>query len=111
HKGPQVAAGAASFAGTRAAVFFLKDVSGSMASYSPARVIYELLVSFLETSMRLAENLAAMLTGAKVSRGAKMETEAKTKKQDASAANVKSGGTAGGPKYVYRFGAGKADGS
>jgi len=70
-------------------------------------------ISLLETNMRLAENLAAMMTGAKIRGGAKMEAEAQTTKanQEAPAADAKSGGTAGGPKYVYRFGAGKADGS
>ncbi len=84
-----------------------------MSSYSPARAIYEMTISLLETNMRLAENLAAMMTGAKVPGGAKMDaqTQAKKANQEASAAGSKSGGTAGSPKYVYRFGAGKADGS
>jgi len=84
-----------------------------MSSYSPARAIYEMTISLLETNMRLAENLAAMMTGAKIRGGTKMEAEAQTTKanQEAPAADAKSGGTAGGPKYVYRFGAGKADGS
>ncbi len=83
-----------------------------MSSYSPARAIYEMTISLLETNMRLAENLAAMMTGAKIP-GARMQAEAPAKKldQEAAAAGVKSGGTGGGPKYVYRFGAGKADGS
>ncbi|MGC2600993.1 MAG: pyruvate, phosphate dikinase [Rhodomicrobium sp.] len=62
--------------------------------------------------MRLAENLAPMVTGAKIP-GAKMQAEAPAKKldQETAAGDVKSGGTGAGPKYVYRFGAGKADGS
>jgi pyruvate, orthophosphate dikinase len=82
-----------------------------MSSYSPARAIYEMTISLLETNLRLAENLAAMMTGAKPAGGAKMDPQAQAKKASPEPKTAKTDEPAGAPKYVYRFGAGKADGS
>ena len=83
-----------------------------MTNYSAARAIYEMTMSLLETNMRLAESLAAIMTGAKMSGGGKMGADAKPVEanQDILAPQAKENGM-GAPKYVYRFGAGKADGS
>ena len=82
-----------------------------MSSYSPARIIYEMTMSFLETNLRLAESLAGLMTRAKQPEGATMDAEAqKTQtKQEASTAG-ESSAAPGAPKYVYRFGGGSADG-
>ncbi len=82
-----------------------------MSSYSPARIIYEMTMSLLETNLRLAESLAGLMTRAKQPEGATMDAEAqKTQtKQEASTAG-ESSAAPGAPKYVYRFGGGSADG-
>ena len=84
-----------------------------MPTYSTARAIYEMTVSLLETNMHLAENLAALMTRAKLLGGAKMDTETQNNqlKQDVTTKSGKDGAGMGAPKLVYRFGAGKADGS
>jgi pyruvate,orthophosphate dikinase len=84
-----------------------------MSSQTPARIIFDMTINLLKTNMRLVENLASIMSGAKRPDGATMEAEAKSNaaKQEAQAAAAKISELANAPKYVYRFGGGSADGS
>jgi pyruvate,orthophosphate dikinase len=79
----------------------------------PARIIYDLIVQSLETNVRLAENLATFMHGmnnpAKPSEpGNNAANKEKPMKQEAPR-ETKAPGKSG--RWVYRFGAGQADGS
>jgi pyruvate, orthophosphate dikinase len=76
-----------------------------MSSFTLARIIYDMSINLLETHIRLAESMAALMKGAVVTDGANMSADANTSKTQAQAP------AAGSPKYVYRFGAGSAEGS
>ncbi len=82
-----------------------------MSSFTPARMIYDITINILETNLRLAESFAALMKGAHATKGAIMEADARGKETGGAAARDRSGQMAGAEKYVYRFGAGKADGS
>jgi pyruvate, orthophosphate dikinase len=75
-----------------------------MPTLTPARIIYDITINILETNLRLAESFAALMKGAYVTDGASMQAQVSMNE---------SAGSAGSraPKYVYRFGGGKADGS
>src|SRR5208337_3341725 len=109
--------GAAFFPGTEAASSVLEGESGSMSTYSVTRTIYKMMTGLLGTNRRpdsrLGGNSADMTAGAKKSGGAKMGAEEKPieANQEILAPQAKEDGMGGAPKYVYKFGAGKADGS
>jgi pyruvate, orthophosphate dikinase len=80
-----------------------------MSSFAPARIIYEMTISLLETNMRLAESLASIMRGAYADGVMGMQMDAKT---DAMAQNAnRAAGAGGGAQAVYRFGGGSAEGS
>jgi pyruvate,orthophosphate dikinase len=76
-----------------------------MSSFTLARIIYDMAISLLETNIRLAESMAALMKRAVVTDGVNMGAHANANKTQAQAP------AAGAPKYVYRFGAGSAEGS
>ncbi len=85
-----------------------------MPAYSLARAIYEMTVSLLEANLRLAESMAALMTGAKLSaekRDMDAETQTQNANQEIETTEGKDIAAMEATKLVYRFGAGKADGS
>ncbi len=84
-----------------------------MSSFSPARMIYDLTINILETNLRLAESFAAFMKGPSVTKKATIDENDREKEAigTTEAATDGKGEMAGAEKYVYRFGAGKADGS
>ncbi len=84
-----------------------------MPSFTPARLIYDLTINLLETNLRLAENFASLMKGTSVTGGATKGAEARANAADGEAktATERRGHMTEARKWVYRFGAGEADGS
>jgi pyruvate,orthophosphate dikinase len=84
-----------------------------MPSFTPARLIYDITINILETNLRLAESFASLMRGAKLTEGTISDLNTRKNPNDgaAEAANKGRGEMTGVEKLVYRFGAGKADGS
>ena len=84
-----------------------------MPTNSTTRTIYARIVSLLKTKKRAAGKPAALTAGTKLQAGVKMDSETQKNQanQDVTAQNKKDDAGMGAPKLVYRFGAGKADGS
>ena len=79
----------------------------------PARIIYDLIIQSLETNVRLAENLATFMQGAN---GQAPRPEEPKNGADRAERSMEEGAGASAPSqqpegWVYRFGAGHADGS
>ena len=80
----------------------------------PARIIYDLIIQSLETNVRLAESMASLMQG--MSAGAKRPGEPKNgqgKKEEPLMQEPASttGAPRKGGRWVFRFGAGRAEGS
>ncbi len=84
-----------------------------MSSFTPARIIYEMTISLLETNMRLAESFAGIMKGAALNGALSMDGDTKSNEKPAPghAPAGEGASEAGVAKYVYRFGGGAADGS
>ncbi len=72
-----------------------------MASFTPARIIYEMTVRLLDANTRLAEGLAGLMREATVNKGVNMGVQAQ-KETSQESSEVQ--------KLVYRFGGGTSDG-
>ena len=85
-----------------------------MSSFTPARILYDLTINILKTNLRLAESFATLMAGASpITERAKMDAEVQRKDTDGSvaAAGAATIQTPAARKYVYRFGAGSAEGA
>src|SRR5882672_124911 len=74
----------------------------------PTRLFYDLIKQSLETNVRLAENLATFM---KAAQGATLYREEPKQAATNGAAQADKAPARAGQRWVYRFGAGKADGS
>jgi len=84
----------------------------------PANIIYDIVMNTLETNLRIAESFAAFLKGASTMETANMDAKTARKADEmesgAETRTVVNGAgpqAATAPQYVYRFGAGSAEGS
>ena len=84
-----------------------------MPNFTPARLIFDITIKLLETNLRLAESFASLMRGTSVTGGAATQTTARATDESGATktANDRRGNMAEAQKFVYRFGAGKADGS
>jgi len=85
-----------------------------MASFHPLRLAFEMTVKILETNLRLAESFATVMESQRAGSEAASSTSRERQTGDGSgvaAGENRSNEMSGAQKYVYRFGAGKADGS
>ncbi len=77
----------------------------------PARIIYDLIIQSLETNVRLAENLATFMNGMNGPTDRKEATKNGVHKEEPMPQPAKTDTPRKGGRWVYRFGAGQADGS
>jgi pyruvate, orthophosphate dikinase len=99
-----------------------------MPAYTFARAVFDMMTGLLETNLRLAESMAALITGVKLRpaneerdsageelpagpKKADTDTQSQDANQETSIPEGKDIAAMEAPKLVYRFGAGKADGS
>jgi pyruvate, orthophosphate dikinase len=82
-----------------------------MSSFTPARLIYDITINLLETNLRLAENFVTLMRGASLSGEANQQPSARADEQSGATQATTDRRGPMAEKFVYRFGAGKADGS
>jgi pyruvate, orthophosphate dikinase len=82
-----------------------------MEASMPARIIYDLIIQSLETNMRLAENMATFMKGVNGEAGQQPPKHEAGKQEPAKPDNPAGAAPKKVARWVYRFGAGQADGS